>query len=270
MKYTSLARFARKRLYTLIVDELTKRHGVEIKGQYFFEDEWDTLKRMIWHKKVPHIRLGDEAWGIKYYEFPLECQEFGYNDWYYRYDYLGLHRVESPLEDQSHSDAEELKFRLLPKKTRMLPEVSQNHTGCETVNEFTLPNPHEYSEGILEYAIQCGRKVGVSGNNMRIVVGERFRSTDSISPNVINKVMEELEEAHGFVTPSVGCKHVPLENLRALINSNNQGPIELPSGKWVLTLGKETRTERRIKNSEIQDIHKEYQFLELTPHEDNK
>ena len=67
MKYTSLARFAQKRLHTLIVDELTTRHGVEIKGQYFFEDEWDTLKRMIQDKKVPHIRLGDEVWEIKYY-----------------------------------------------------------------------------------------------------------------------------------------------------------------------------------------------------------
>lgn len=82
--------------------------------------------------------------------------------------------------------------------------------------------------------------------------------------------MEELEEAHGFTAPSAGCKHAPLKNLRALINSNNQGSIELPSGKWVLTLGKETRPERRVKNGEIQGIHKEYQFLELAPHKDNK
>lgn len=269
MKYTSLARFAQKRLHTLIVDELTTRHGVEIKGQYFFEDEWDTLKRMIQDKKVPHIRLGDEVWEIKYYEFPLEYQSFGYNDWYYRYDYLGLHQVESPSENQSHSDTEELKFRLLPKKTRMLPEISQNHAGCETNNEFTLPNQHEYSEGILEYAIQCGRKVEFPHNSTRIVVEERFRSTNSINTNVINKI-EELEEAHGFTAPSAGCKHAPLKNLRALINSNNQGSIELPSGKWVLTLGKETRPERRVKNGEIQGIHKEYQFLELAPHKDNK
>lgn len=270
MKYTSLARFAQKRLHTLIVNELTTRHGVEIKGQYFFEDEWDALKRMIQHKKVPPIRLGDEVWEIKYYEFPPEYQEFGYNDWYYRYDYLGLHRVESPSNDQSHSDAEENKLRLLPKKTGMLPEIRQNHAGCETINEFTLPNPHEYFGGILEYAIQCGRKAGIPRNNTRIVLGERFGSSNSIGTNVISKVIEELEGAHGFTTPSGGCRNTPLEHLRVLITSNNQGPIDLPSGKWVLTLGKETRPENRIKNSEIQCFQKEYRFLELTPHKDNR
>lgn len=137
--------------------------------------------------------------------------------------------------------------------------------------EFTAPqNLDTYPGGLLEYIVQCGRKAGLPRNSTRIVVGERFRSTNSINTNVINKVMEELEEAHGFTAPSAGCKHAPLENLRALINSNNQGSIELPSGKWVLTLGKETCPERRVKNGEIQGIHKEYQFLELAPHKDNK
>ena len=128
MGYTSLAWFIQQHLRTLIIDELTKRHGVKIQEQYLFEDEWAALKRMIQNKKVPHIRLGDEVWEIKYYEFPLEYQEVGYNDWYYQYNCLGLHRVESISGEQHQDNTEELKFTLLDKKNGILPHTTQMNT----------------------------------------------------------------------------------------------------------------------------------------------
>lgn len=267
---TNLAWCAQKNLYTLIIEELTTRYGFEIEGQYFFEDDWNALKRMIRQGKVPSIRLRDGTWEIKYYESPLGYQDPNYHDWYYGYNFLGLHQVEKLRDDQSQPDTGKIEFKLLTKKSGILPRINQNHAEHDTVSKFTIRNGSEHPRSILEYAIQCGHKAGIPRNSTRIVVGERFRSTNSINTNVINKVMEELEEAHGFTAPSAGCKHAPLKNLRALINSNNQGYIELPSGKWVLTLGKETRPERRVKNGEIQGIHKEYQFLELAPHKDNK
>ena len=267
---TNLAWCAQKNLYTLIIEELTTRYGFEIEGQYFFEDDWNALKRMIRQGKVPSIRLRDGTWEIKYYESPLGYQDPNYHDWYYGYNFLGLHQVKKLRDDQSQPDTGKIEFKLFTKKSGILPRINQNHAEHDTVSKFTIRNGSEHPRSILEYAIQCGHKAGIPRNSTRIVVGERFRSTNSINTNVINKVMEELEEAHGFTAPSAGCKHAPLKNLRALINSNNQGSIELPSGKWVLTLGKETRPERRVKNGEIQGIHKEYQFLELAPHKDNK
>ena len=267
---TNLARCAQENLHTLIVEELTTRCGLGLEGQYFFEDDWNALKRMIRQGKVPSIRLRDGTWEIKYYESPLGCQDPNYHDWYYGYDFLGLRQVKKLRDDQSQPDTGKIEFKLLTKKSGILPRINQNHAEHDTVSKFTIRNGSEHPRSILEYAIQCGHKAGIPRNSTRIVVGERFRSTNSINTNVINKVMEELEEAHGFTAPSAGCKHAPLKNLRALINSNNQGSIELPSGKWVLTLGKETRPERRVKNGEIQGIHKEYQFLELAPHKDNK
>lgn len=225
---------------------------------------------MIRQGKVPSIRLRDGTWEIKYYESPLGYQDPNYHDWYYGYNFLGLHQVKKLRDDQSQPDTGKIEFKLLTKKSGILPRINQNHAEHDTVSKFTIRNGSEHPRSILEYAIQCGHEAGIPRNSTRIVVGERFRSTNSINTNVINKVMEELEEAHGFTAPSAGCKHAPLKNLRALINSNNQGSIELPSGKWVLTLGKETRPERRVKNGEIQGIHKEYQFLELAPHKDNK
>lgn len=56
---TNLAWCAQKNLYTLIIEELTTRYGFEIEGQYFFEDDWNALKRMIRQGKVPSIRLRD-------------------------------------------------------------------------------------------------------------------------------------------------------------------------------------------------------------------
>ena len=53
---TNLAWCAQKNLYTLIIEELTTRYGFEIEGQYFFEDDWNALKRMIRQGKVPSIR----------------------------------------------------------------------------------------------------------------------------------------------------------------------------------------------------------------------
>lgn len=267
---TNLAWCAQENLHTLIVEELTTRYGLGLEGQYFFEDDWNALKRMIRQGKVPPIRLGDDVWEIRYYESPLERQDPYYHDWYYGYDFLGLHQIEKLRDDQSQPDTGKIEFKLLTKKSGILPRINQNHAEHDTVSKFTIRNGSEHPRSILEYAIQCGHKAGIPRNSTRIVVGERFRSANSINANVINKVIEELEEAHGFTAPSAGRKNNPLEHLRALISSNDQVPIDLPSGKWVLTLGKETRPERRIKNNEIQGIHKEYQFLELAPHKDNK
>lgn len=146
-EYTNLAWFIQQHLRTLIVDELTKRHGVKIEEKYFFEDAWDALKQLIQNHKIPHIRLGDEMWEIKYYEFPLKCQNSGYNDWYYQYDCLGLHRVESISDEQYQDNTEELKFTLLDKKSGILPQINQDHAEHDTANEFTLRNPNEYPWG---------------------------------------------------------------------------------------------------------------------------
>lgn len=270
MGYTGLAWFMQENLRTLIVDELIKRHGVKIQEQYLFEDEWATLKRMIQNKKVPHIRLGDEVWEIKYYEFPLEYQEFGYNDWYYQYDCLGLHRVESISGEQHQDNTEELKFTLLDKNSGILPQINQDHAEHDTTNEFTLHNPNEYPWGVLEYAIQHGSNIGLPHNNIRIVVGEIPEYGNSISNDIIIEVMDELKKKHGFSKPSAECWETPLEHLRELISYNNQMPIILPSGQWVLKLQEETLPERRIKNSVMQRFHKKYQILELTSNKDDK
>lgn len=270
MGYTGLAWFMQENLRTLIIDELTKRHGVKIQEQYLFEDEWAALKRMIQNKKVPHIRLGDEAWEIKYYEFPLEYQEFGYNDWYYQYDCLGLHRVESILGEQHQDNTEELKFTLLDKKNGILPQINQDHAERDTTNEFTLRNPNEYPWGVLEYATQHGRNIGLPHNNIRIVVGEMPEYGNSVSNDIIIEVMDELKKKRGFSNSSAECWETPLEHLRALIASNNQMSIILPSGQWTLRLKEETLPERRIKNSVMQRFHKKYQILELTSNKDDR
>lgn len=270
MGYTSLAWFIQQHLRTLIIDELTKRHGVKIQEQYLFEDEWAALKRMIQNKKVPHIRLGDEVWEIKYYEFPLEYQEVGYNDWYYQYNCLGLHRVESISGEQHQDNTEELKFTLLDKKNGILPQINQDHAEHDTTNEFTLHNPNEYPWGVLECAIQHGRNIGLPHNNIRIVVGEIPEYGNSVSNDIIIEVMDELKKKHGFSNPSAECWETPLEHLRALISSNNQMPINLPSGQWTLRLKEETLPERRIKNSVMQRFHKKYQILELTSNKDDR
>ena len=268
--YTNLAWFIQQHLRTLIVDELTKRHGVKIEEKYFFEDAWDALKQLIQNHKIPHIRLGDEMWEIKYYEFPLKCQNSGYNDWYYQYDCLGLHRVESISDEQYQDNTEELKFTLLDKKSGILPQINQDHAEHDTANEFTLRNPNEYPWGVLEYAIQHGRNIGLPHNNIRIVVGEMPEYGNSVSNDIIIEVMDELKKKHGFSSPSAECWETPLGHLRALIASNNQMPVILPSGQWVLKLKEETLPERRIKNSVMQRFHKKYQILELTSNKDDR
>lgn len=267
--YTNLAWVLQKRLRALIVDELTTHPSMEIKGQYSFEDKWDALKQMIQHHKVPPIRLGEELWEIKYYEFPLERQYSDYNDWYYHYDCLGLHRVESNSGEQRQDDVEDLRFTLLDKKSGIFPQINQNHTEHDTVHDFTLSNLNEYPRGILEYAIQSGRKTGLPYKNTRIVVQERYKRDNNVSDEVINVLIEELEGKHGFVAPPVGCRRTPLEHLENLINFNNQTPIDLPSGKWVLTLGNKTCPERSVKDGSIRRAHKRYRFLELTLQEED-
>lgn len=269
MGYTNLAWILQKRLRTLIVDELTTHPSMEIKGQYSFEDEWDALKQMIQRHKVPPIRLGEELWEIKYYEFPSEYQYSGYNDWYYHYDCLGLHRVESNSGEQCQDDVEDLKFTLLDKKSGIFPQINQNHAEHDTVHDFTLSNLNEYPRGILEYAIQSGRKIRLPYKNTRIVVQERYKYDNNVSDEVINVLIEELEGKHGFVAPPVGCRRTPLEHLENLINFNNQTPIDLPSGKWVLTLGNKTCPERSVKDGSIRRAHKRYRFLELTLQEED-
>lgn len=268
--YTNLAWFIQQHLRTLIVNELITRYGVKIEEKYFFEDAWDALKQLIRNHKIPHIRLGDEMWEIKYYEFPLKRQNSGYNDWYYQYDCLGLHRVESISDEQHQDNTEELKFTLLDKKSGILPQINQDHAEHDTTNEFTLHNPNEYPWGVLECAIQHGRNIGLPHNNIRIVVGEIPEYDNSVSNDIIIDVMDELKKKHGFSNPSAECWETPLEHLRALISSNNQMPINLPSGQWVLKLKEETRSERRIKNSVMQRFHKKYQILELTSNKDDK
>ena len=90
-----------------------------------------------------------------------------------------------------------------------------------------------------------------------------------MSDEVINVLIEELEEKHGFTAPPVGCRRTPLEHIENLINFNQQTPIDLPSGKWVLTLVDETHPERSVKDGSIRRAHKRYRFLELTLQEED-
>lgn len=261
---TNLARCAQENLYTLIVEELTTRCGLGLEGQYFFEDDWNALKRMIRQGKVPPIRLGDDVWEIRYYESPLERQDPYYNDWHYRYDCLGLHQIEKLRGGQSQPDTGKIEFKLLTKKSGILPRVNQNHVEHDTVSKFTIRNVTEHPGSIIEYAVQCGRNIGLSPNNIRLVVGETPADKSVISNNIISKVVEELTEKQGFTAPVIDYKSNPLGYLRELVATNKNTPIELPSGKWVLALTEETRPERRLQNGLIQGFYKQYHVLELT------
>lgn len=124
--------------------------------------------------------------------------------------------------------------------------------------------------GVLEYATQHGRNIGLPHNNIRIVVGEMPECGNSVSNDIIIEVTGELKKKHGFSSPSAECWETPLGHLKELISSNNQMPVILPSGQWVLKLKEETLPERRIKNSVMQRFHKKYQILELTSNKDDK
>lgn len=262
---TNLAWCAQKNLYTLIIEELTTRYGFEIEGQYFFEDDWNALKRMIRQGKVPSIRLRDGTWEIKYYESPLGCQDPNYHDWYYGYDFLGLHQVEKLRDDQSQPDTGKIEFKLLTKKSGILPRINQNHSEHDTVSKFTIRNGREHPRSILEYAVQCGRNIGLPPNNIRIVMSETAKDSSIISNDILREIVKELKEQHGFTAPVIEHKSKPLECLREMIDANKNTPIILPSGKWVPAFMEETHSERRVKNGMIQGIHARYHFLELVP-----